>query len=144
MVENVIEVFGEEEVGVCGEVGVWKDSGWDSQMVNARELRRGGILMEKKNDEKVECQSGRQYEKEEDRPSVPEEYDRGNERGGETHVIFSNEEMAEQEAFGHILKFPTQWRPIFYHRQLHISVTRMSIWFDASVITLGESLTSSE
>jgi len=32
---------------VCGEVGYWVDSGWESQMVKAREWKRGGRTAEK-------------------------------------------------------------------------------------------------
>jgi len=144
MIEDGIEVFGEEDMGVCGEVGCWVDSGWDSQKVNARELIRGGITAEKKNDEEAECHSHGRIGEERDRPGVPEDYDRQNKMVGETNVIFSNEETAEQTAFGHILEFPTQRRPTTYRRQLMSSATRIPTWFEVSGIRLGESLTTSE
>ena len=75
MIEDGIEIFGEEDMGVCGEVGCWVDSGWDSQMVNARELIRGGITAEKKNDGEAECHSHGRIGEERDRPGVPEDYD---------------------------------------------------------------------
>jgi len=37
MDEDEIQVFGEEETRLCGEVGYWKDTGWDFQIVNACE-----------------------------------------------------------------------------------------------------------
>jgi len=123
MIEDEIEVFGEEDMGVCGEVGCWVDSGWDSQMVNARELIRGGITAEKKNDGEAECHSHGRIGEERDRPGVPEDYDRQNKMKGETNVIFSDEETAEQTAFGHIFEFPTQRRPTTYRRQLMSSAT---------------------
>ena len=135
MIEDGIEVFGEEDMGVCGEVGCWVDTGWDSEMLNARELIRGGIMAEKKNDGEAECHSHGRIGEEKDRPGVPEDYDQQNKMEGETNVIFSNEETAEQTAFGHILEFPTQRRPTTYRRQLMSSATGIPTWFEASGIS---------
>ena len=134
MIEDGIEVFGEETMGVCGEGGCWVDSGWDSQMVNAWELIRGGITPEKKNDGEGECHSHSRIGEERDRPGVPEDYDRQYKMESERNVIFSIEETAEQTAFCHILEFPTQCRPTTYRRQLMSSATGIPTWFEASPI----------
>jgi len=104
-------------------------------MVNARELIREGIMAEKKNDGEAECHSHGRIGEEKDRPGVPEDYDQQNKMEGETNVIFSNEETAEQTAFGHILEFPTQRRPTTYRRQLMSSATGIPTWFEASGIS---------
>ena len=69
-----VDLFGDEEVYFCGEVGYWKDSGWDSQMVNAKEVIRGGVG--KNRDEEVESHSEEQRAEEGEPLGVPEEYDR--------------------------------------------------------------------
>ena len=33
--EDEVEIFSKEEVGLCGQVGYWRESTWKSQMVNA-------------------------------------------------------------------------------------------------------------
>ena len=140
--ESAIEVFGDEGVYVCGEVGCWKDSGWDSQMANAREVRLtcGRKVMR---DGEVESPRPGQIGEEVDPPGVPEEYDRG-QKEGETHVIFSEADTAEQVAFGHVLRFPTQRRPADYRCELIISANGISTWFESSGIKLGASLTTDE
>jgi len=167
MDEDEIQVFGEEETGLCGEVGYWKDSGWDSQMVNAREVIRGEAVVEKRHDREEESHGHRRIEKEVDRPGVPEEYDQ-REMEGDTHVSFSGEETAEQAVFGHILAFPTQCRPISYRREQIVSATGVqsqndenfasrllcgeqaayrpvsTTWFESSGIRLGGSLAFEE
>jgi len=167
MDEHEIRVFGEEETGLCGEVGYWKDSGWDSQMVNAREVIRGEAVVEKRHDREEESHGHRRIEKEVDRLGVPEEYDR-REMVGDIHLIFSGEEMAEQAVFGHILAFPTQRRPISYRRERVVSATSVqsqndenfasrplcseqaayrpvsTTWFESSGIRLGGCLTLAE
>jgi len=122
MDEDKIWVFGEEESGLCGEVGYWKDSGWDSQMMNAREVIRGEAVVGKRHDREEESHGHRRIEKELDRPGVPEEYDR-RQMEGETNIIFSGEETAEQVAFGHILAFPTQRRQTRYRRERIVLAT---------------------
>jgi len=135
------ELFGEEEVYFCGEVGCWKDSGWDSQMVNAREMKRNGMVkgMDEETESHIHWQRGEEVES----PGVPEEYDRQRIEG-ETQVIFSETETAEQAAFGHILSFPTQRRPISFRREIDITATGIPTWFEASGIRLGSRLTPEE
>jgi len=122
MDEDKIRVFDGEETGLCGEVGYWKDSGWDSQMVNTCEVIRGEAVVEKRHDREEESHGHRRIEKEVDRPGVPEEYNRRQMEGG-TDLIFSGEETAEPAVFGHILAFPTQHRPISHRRERMVSST---------------------
>jgi len=75
IVENGIEVSGEEYMGVCGEVGCWVNSRWDSQMENAWKLERGGTSVEKKINGEAECHSHDLIGEERDRPGVVENYD---------------------------------------------------------------------
>ena len=136
-----VELFGDEEVYFCGEVGCWKDSGWDSQMVNAKEVIRGGMVKTK--DKETESHSDEERVKEVEPGGVPEEYD-GRQMRVETNVIFSEAATAEQTASGHVLSFPTQYRPAHYRREQIISATGIPTWFEASEIRLGEGLTSEE
>ena len=73
-----VELFGEEDVYFCGEVGCWTDSGRDSQMVNAREVRRDGYLAKRKNDQEVDLEYHGEEEIDDvvESMGVPEEYDR--------------------------------------------------------------------
>jgi len=68
-----VELFWNEEVYCCGEVGCWKDSGGESRLVNAWEVRRDGIAMEM-DDEEAEYHSHEQLGEEVEPPGVPEEY----------------------------------------------------------------------
>jgi len=70
----VVKLFWNEEVYCCGEVGCWKERGWESRLVNAWEVRRDGIAMEM-DDEEAEYHGHEQLGEEVQPPGVPEEYD---------------------------------------------------------------------
>lgn len=136
-----VEVFGEKDVYFCGEVGSWKDSGRDSQIVNARELRRKECSEERKNKQKIEWEY---CNKEEighvvESPEVPKEYDRQH-----GNIMAVGVDAAEIEAFGHILGFPTEQRPPSYRRPTISSAFEIPTWFAASSIELGASLTQKQ
>ena len=135
-----VEVFGEEDVYFCGEVGCWTDSGRDSQMVNAREVGGDGYLVKRKNDQEMDLQYDAGSEEEIDNvvesPEIPEEYDRLEEPS-----LADGVDTAEIEAYGHILKFPTKRRPTSYRRPMISSVSGIPAWFAASRIELGPGLT---
>ena len=135
-----VEVFGEEDVYFCGEVGCWTDSGRDSQMVNAREVGGDGYLVKRKNDQEMDLQYDAGSEEEIDNvvesPEIPEEYDRLEEPS-----LADGVDAAEIEAFGHILKFPTKRRPTSYRRPMISSASGIPAWFAASRIELGPGLT---
>jgi len=142
-----IDVFGDEEVYICGEVGCWKESAWDSQMVNAREFRRDDRRVEaiKSSTEEAEAHQRKQSENNVESPGVPEEYDRQTEPiyGSITHPDDPTK-TAEMRAFGHILQYPTKRRPIDYHRVLMSSATGIPTWFEASGVKRGDQLTAQQ
>jgi len=134
-----IDVFGDEEVYLCGEVGYWKDSGWDSQLMNARELVREGMMKMKQQEETKAHPSGR-IGVDMDRPGVPEEYDRQDHNMGTDDALLADEmETAEIRAFGHVLH-----RPIDYSCALINSATGIPTWFESSGIKLEEPLREKE
>ena len=51
-----MEFFNEGDVYFNGKVGCWTDSGQDSRMLNARELKSDGDLGRRKNDCKMQSE----------------------------------------------------------------------------------------
>ncbi|RPA88339.1 hypothetical protein L873DRAFT_77494, partial [Choiromyces venosus 120613-1] len=96
--------FGPDDVCFYGEVGCWKDSGVNSRMVNALEVRgRGGSTeMSTHDDENAEFRAAEMVVDDAETLEVPEEYDR-------CQVY-----RTEEELFGKVFQFPTERRPISY------------------------------
>jgi len=90
--EPEVELFGEEEIYCCGEVGYWKDSRWDSQMRNSWELGRDRGTVGMKDDEEAKRHKFEEIEGEGKPPGVPEEYDRGGD------YQWANEGIQHEEA----------------------------------------------
>lgn len=127
-----IDVFGDEEVYIYGQVSCWKERAWDSQMVNARrgEFQRDDRRVNtiKSSIEEAEAHQRKQSENDVESPGVPEEYDRQTEPiyGSITHPDDPTK-TAEMRAFGHVLQYPTKRRPIDYRRMLNSSATGIPI-----------------
>jgi len=141
--EPELELFGEQEIYCCGEVGYWKDSGWDSQMRNSRELGRDRGTVGMKDDEDAKRHKFEEVEVEGKPPGVPEEYDRAirDYQWANEEIQHEEPEGAELQAFGHVLGFPTKRRPASYRRPIMDSVSGIPTWFATSEIQLGASLT---
>jgi hypothetical protein len=140
-----METFGEEEVYLGSEISCWKDSGRDSQMRNARELRGERVVKMALLQKEAEAHDYERLGEDVERPSVPEEYDRRDD-DREACVPFTYEQPqdAEMEAFSQILQFPTQRRPVDYRRTLMSSATGIPTWFEVSGIKLGTKLTAEQ
>ncbi|RPB05489.1 hypothetical protein L873DRAFT_1839987 [Choiromyces venosus 120613-1] len=100
----------EDEMGLC-----WKDNGWDSQIVNTKEVKRGRQVKEDSKGDYQELYGDRQMEDEIKGPAVPEEYDQLRQRNWAiTEAIDGEVEEAEREAFWGVSEFLTVWQPDSY------------------------------
>lgn len=141
-----IEVFGDENIYMSGEVGEWKGGGWDSQIRNAIEQRRGTEATITENDNELDSLGNNVFEKLVDRPAVPQEYDRKEQRNWTSPLAHASVavEAAEIEAFGRVLGFPIKRRSGSYRRTIIHSASEVHTWFTASGIKLGAGLTAGQ
>jgi len=105
-----VGLVGSDDIYFYGEVGCWKDSGRDSQIVNARQFERDGCTeMTISDDEKEEFYREDAFDDNAITLEVPEEYDWCSDNNKERLE-------AEEEEFGRVLQFPTARRPVDYRR----------------------------
>jgi len=134
--ELEVGLFGPDDMCFYGEVGLWKDSGVDSPMVNTREVQgRGQNAASSTDDDNVaEFHEGATFDDNVETLKVPEDYDR-------CQVY-----QTEEELFGKILPFPTSRRPASYRRNLkdEKEAEAAATWFATRKITLGEKLKTEE
>jgi len=134
-----VGLFGPDDIYFYGEVGCWKDSGRDSQMVNARQFEREGCTeMTISDDEKEEFYMEDAFDDNAITLEVPEEYDRCTDNK-------KDKVEAEEEGFGRVLQFPTARRPVDYRRTLPEATEKeVDDWFTTTNITLGAQLKEKE